>query len=129
MTSAMTSAITSAETPVEPTPGTKDSQVSLRLPSELKDRIERYALLTGRSKSFVAMEALAEYLDWRLPQMQDLEQAVAAADRGEFATDAEVAAVFTRYGVQASPAGAIAAPKRRLAASPAAAAAAKPKRA
>ena len=121
--------MTSAETPSEPTPGTKDSQVSLRLPGELKDRIERYALLTGRSKSFVAMEALAEYLDWRLPQMQDLEQAVAAADRGEFATDAEVAAVFTRYGVQASPAGAIAAPKRCTAASPAAAAAAKPKRA
>ena len=59
----------------QPTPGTKDSQVSLRLPGELKDRIERYAQMTGRSKSFVAMEALAEYLDWRLPQMQEIGRA------------------------------------------------------
>ena len=109
----------------EPTPGTKDSQVSLRLPSALKERVERYARMTGRSKSYVAMEALAEYLDWRLPQMQDLEQAVAAADRGEFATDAEVATLFKRYGVEASTTGAATAPKRQSAA----AAAAKPKRA
>ena len=121
----MTPAKAPAEPPVEPTPGIKDSQVSLRLPGELKDRIERYAQLTGRSKSFVAMEALAEYLDWRLPQMQDLEHAIAAADRGEFATDAEVATVFKRYGVDAEAAGAAAAPPRRSAK----AAAVKPKRA
>ena len=117
--------MTSAETPVEPLPGTKDSQVSLRLPGELKERIERYAQMTGRSKSFVAVEALAEYLDWRLPQMQDLEQAIAAADRGEFATDAEVEAVLKRYGVDANATGAATAPKRRAAAT----SAARPKRA
>lgn len=84
--------------------GTKDAQVSMRLPAELKARIEAYARMTGRSKSYVAMEALADYLDWRLPQMQDLEEAVAAADRGEFASDAEVDAVFARYGVASAPA-------------------------
>ena len=81
------------------TPTTKDSQVSLRLPGELKARIETYAVMTGRSKSHVAMEALADYLDWRLPQVADLQQAVAAADRGEFASDDEVKAVFDRYTV------------------------------
>ena len=104
--------MTPAQPQPQPTPGTKDSQVSLRLPGELKDRIERYAQMTGRSKCYVAMEALAEYLDWRLPQMQDLEQAIAAADRGEFATDAEVKTVFKRYRVEASTTGAAAAPKR-----------------
>ena len=34
--------------------------------------------------------------------MQDLEEAIAAADLGEFATENEVAAVFARYGVKAS---------------------------
>jgi|JI10StandDraft_1071094.scaffolds.fasta_scaffold1470201_1 predicted transcriptional regulator len=108
---------------------TKDSQVSLRVPTELKARMEAYSQLTGRSKSFVAMEALAEYLDWRLPQMQDLEQAIEAADRGEFASDANAAAVFARYGVTAAkaPAEAKAAPKRRP--GTAAARAAKPRRA
>lgn len=84
------------------TPSTKDSQVSLRLPGELKGRIETYARMTGRSKSHVAMEALADYLDWRLPQVADLEQALAAAERGEFASDDEVAAVLTRLGVPPS---------------------------
>lgn len=88
--------------PVGPT--TKDSQVSMRLPAALKARIERYAQMTGRSKSHVAMEALTDYLDWRMPQMTDLKEALAAADRGEFASDAEVQAVFARDGRTPSPA-------------------------
>ncbi len=78
-------------------PAIKDSQVSVRLPNELKDRMETYAQLTGRTKSHVAMEALAAYLDDRIPQIEDLKEAVQAADRGEFASDAEVAAVFARH--------------------------------
>ncbi len=78
-------------------PAIKDSQVSVRLPNELKDRMETYAQLTGRTKSHVAMEALAAYLDDRIPQIEDLKEAVQAADRGEFASDAEVAAVFSTH--------------------------------
>ena len=87
------------------TPSTKDSQVSLRLPGELKARIETYAVMTGRSKSHVAMEALADYLDWRLPQVADLQEAVAAADRGEFASDDEVQAVFARFAATSAKPG------------------------
>lgn len=78
-------------------PALKDSQVSVRLPNELKDRMETYAQLTGRTKSHVAMEALAAYLDDRIPQIEDLKQAVLAANRGEFASDDEVASVFAKY--------------------------------
>jgi predicted transcriptional regulator len=84
-------------------PSTKDSQVSMRLPGELKGRIESYAQMTGRTKSHVAMEALAEYLDWRLPQVADLKEALAAADRGEFAGDDEVQAVLARFVTPAGP--------------------------
>jgi predicted transcriptional regulator len=76
----------------------KDSQVSVRLPNQLKDRMSTYAQLTGRTKSYVAMEALTEYLAWRIPQIDDLRQAVLAAEQGEFATDAQVQAVFAKYG-------------------------------
>ncbi|RQP24555.1 CopG family ribbon-helix-helix protein [Piscinibacter terrae] len=79
----------------------KDSQVSLRLPSELKSRVETYAQLTGRSKSHVAMEALKEYLVWREPQIADLKEAIAAADHGEFASDQEVEDTFARYSAAA----------------------------
>ena len=84
-------------------PALKDSQVSVRLPNELKDRMESYAQLTGRTKSHVAMEALAAYLDDRIPQIEDLKQAVLAADRGEFASDDEVASVFTKHGADPVP--------------------------
>ncbi len=77
-------------------PTLKDSQVSVRLPIELKDKMETYAQLTGRTKSYVAMEALTEYLAWRIPQVADLKEAVAAAERGEFATDDEVNATFAK---------------------------------
>jgi predicted transcriptional regulator len=75
----------------------KDSQVSLRLPNELKDKMETYAQLTGRTKSYVAMEALRDYLDWRIPQIEDLKAAVAAADAGDFATDEDVSRVFAPH--------------------------------
>jgi len=74
----------------------KDDQISLRLPSELKERITSYAQLTGRSNSHVAMEAMREYLAWRMPQVEDLKLAVQAADAGDFASDDEVRAMFER---------------------------------
>ena len=75
----------------------KDSQVSVRLPNELKDQMETYAALTGRTKSYVAMEALGEYLARRIPQVEDLKAAVEAADAGDFAGEDEVATVFAKY--------------------------------
>lgn len=81
----------------------KDSQVSLRLPTALKEQMETYAEMTGRTKSHVAMEALGEYLVTRLPQIEDLKEAIAAADRSEFATDAEVEAVYRRFAAPEQP--------------------------
>ena len=75
----------------------KDSQLSLRLPLDMKERMESYAQLTGRNKSHVVMEAVGEYLAWRMPQVQDLQAAISAADAGEFASESEVEAVFARY--------------------------------
>ena len=74
----------------------KDSQISLRLPLDMKQRMERYAQLTGRNKSNLVMEAVGDYLAWRVPQIEDLQAAIDAADAGEFAGDAEVNAVLAR---------------------------------
>jgi predicted transcriptional regulator len=79
------------------TTAAKDSQISLRLPLDMKERMETYARLTGRNKSHVVMEAVGEYLTWRVPQVEDLHAAIRAADAGEFASDAEVNALFARY--------------------------------
>lgn len=82
----------------------KDSQVSVRLPNDLKQRMQSYAELTGRTKSHVAMEALREYLAWRSPQIEDLRAAVQAADAGDFASDAAVREVFERLAGKGAPA-------------------------
>jgi RHH-type transcriptional regulator, rel operon repressor / antitoxin RelB len=37
--------------------------VSLRLPDEIKDRLDRLAKLTGRSKTFYMVEAISEKLE------------------------------------------------------------------
>lgn len=75
----------------------KDTQVSVRLPNDLKDKMEAYADLTGRTKSYVAMEALSVYLEGRIPQIEDLKAAVLEADHGEFASEEAVSAVFAKY--------------------------------
>jgi len=95
----------------------KDSQVSVRLPNELKEQMETYAQLTGRTKSYVAMEALSEYLAWRIPQIDDLKLAVQAADAGDFASDEEVAAVFAKHtaGKKARHAPSVAVQPRKVA--------------
>ena len=92
----------------------KDSQVSVRLPNDLKDKMEAYAQLTGRTKSYVAMEALSVYLEGRIPQIEDLKAAVLEADHGEFASDDEVSAVFVKYSSPKTPRAApkSAAPRR-----------------
>lgn len=81
----------------ETKPPVNTAQFNVRLSTELKARLENYAQLVGRPQANVASEALADYLDWRIPQIEALKQAVAAADRGEFAGADEVEQFFKGY--------------------------------
>ena len=65
-------------------------QLNFRVTPELKARLDKYATLAGQSKADIAANALNDYLDWRIPQIENLKIAIAAADRGEFASDLEV---------------------------------------
>lgn len=73
-------------------------QFNVRVSPELKARLDSYAEMVGQSKATIAANAISDYLDWRIPQIEDLKKAIAAADRGEFASDEEVEAVFRKYG-------------------------------
>lgn len=73
------------------------AQFNIRLPTELKTRLERYAQLVARPQATVTSEALADYLDWRIPQIKALQQNIAAADRGDFASADEVEQFFKRW--------------------------------
>jgi RHH-type transcriptional regulator, rel operon repressor / antitoxin RelB len=56
--------------------------VSVRIDPAVKKRLEKLAKSTGRSRSFLAAEAINEYLDLNEWQVAGIEKAVASLDRG-----------------------------------------------
>jgi RHH-type rel operon transcriptional repressor/antitoxin RelB len=57
--------------------------VSIRIDPASKKRLEKLAKSTGRSRSFLAAEAINEYLDLNEWQVAGIQKAVASLDRGE----------------------------------------------
>ena len=72
--------------------------INVRLPAKLYQQLEDLARATERTKSYVTLEALSSYLATQGWQVQDIEAGLTEAEQGEFASDAEVAAVFARHG-------------------------------
>lgn len=65
--------------------------LTLRLPEETKAKLDKLAQATHRSKSFLAEEAIARYLDLEAWQISEIEQAIQEADRGDFANPSDMA--------------------------------------
>lgn len=74
-----------------------DSTLSIRVPADMKESLERLAQATGRSKSWLASEAIREYLAEQAWQVPEIEQAVKEANAGDFASDAEVRATVEKW--------------------------------
>jgi RHH-type transcriptional regulator, rel operon repressor / antitoxin RelB len=64
--------------------------MTIRLDEETKEQLDRLAEATKRSKSFLAAEAIREYIETNEWQIQEVKSGLAEADAGDFATDAEV---------------------------------------
>lgn len=77
------------------------SVMSLRLPDELADTLATLAKATGRSKSFLAVDALREYLAREAWQIEEIQKAILEADAGDFATEDEVSAVAKKWAANA----------------------------
>lgn len=73
------------------------SVMSIRLPDEMADTLANLAKATGRSKSFLAIDALREYLSREAWQIAEIQRAVEEADAGEFASVDEVKAVMEKW--------------------------------
>lgn len=72
--------------------------MTIRLEPDLKERLEGLADATRRSKSFLAAEAIRDYVALNEWQVAEIQEAVAEADRGEFASEETVDAVFRKWG-------------------------------
>jgi RHH-type rel operon transcriptional repressor/antitoxin RelB len=71
--------------------------LTLRVPSEMKEQLDKLADATHRSKSYLAGEAIRQYLDLEAWQIGEIQQALKEADSNEFASDKEVDAVVRKY--------------------------------
>jgi predicted transcriptional regulator len=75
--------------------------MTVRLDDDLKERLEGLAEATQRTKSFLAAEAIREYLDLNEWQVRETQAALAEADASDFATDDEVDVVTTTWTADA----------------------------
>ncbi|RJG23864.1 CopG family ribbon-helix-helix protein [Massilia cavernae] len=72
--------------------------MTVRLPADLAVQLEKLTRVTGRNKSALTVAALRDYVAAEAWQIQDIEQGIAEADRGEIASADEVNFFFAKYG-------------------------------
>ena len=73
--------------------------INVRLPEALYNQIEALSKATARTKSFLAIDALTNYVQSESWQIHDIHEGIKEADASEFATEKQVKAMFAEYGV------------------------------
>jgi predicted transcriptional regulator len=71
--------------------------MTLRLDPELKERLGKLANATHRSSSFLAGQAIHDFLELNEWQIQELQEAIKEADSDDFASNKEVEGVFDKW--------------------------------
>jgi predicted transcriptional regulator len=73
--------------------------MTIRLDPELKTRLDRLSAATHRSKSYLAAEAVREYIETNEWQIAEIQKSIKEADAEEFASTEEVEAIINKWGV------------------------------
>ena len=76
--------------------------MTIRLEDEVRDRLDRLAEATRRSKSFLAAEAIRVFVETNEWQIGEIRAALREADAGDFASDKDVAALSRKWNVNSS---------------------------
>jgi len=75
----------------------RTTTVTVRLPESMRDQLDALAQATGRSRTYLAAEAIRAYLAVEAWQIAEIQEAIQRADAGEFASDAQVATVRQKF--------------------------------
>lgn len=75
--------------------------MTIRIEDEVKERLDRLADSTNRSKSYLAAEAIRAFVETNEWQVAEIRQAITEADAGDFASDKEIAALARKWKVNA----------------------------
>ena len=73
------------------------SAFTVRLPDDVARRLDALASKLDRSRSYVAAKAIDDFVTREAWQLADIEAGLREADRGDFATEAEVAATIAKF--------------------------------
>lgn len=76
----------------------KQTLVSVRLSDPVAERLENLAHATNRSKSFLAAQAIEEFLALQEWQVAAITEGIDAADRGDLVSHDEAVAELSRWG-------------------------------
>lgn len=71
--------------------------MTIRLDADTKKRLETLAGVTDRSKSWLAAQAVRDYVDVNEWQLAETRAALAEADAGDFASSGDIAALAARW--------------------------------
>ncbi len=71
--------------------------MSLRLADDLSRQLEALAEATGRTKSFLAGQAIRDFVERESWQIAETVQAIKEAEAGDFASDEEVKAIAAKW--------------------------------
>jgi len=75
--------------------------VTLRLDGRLTGKLDKLARATRRSRSFLAAEAIRDYVALNSWQIEEIHKGLKEAERGEFATESEVKRVAKKWARRA----------------------------
>ncbi|MBL8380400.1 MAG: CopG family ribbon-helix-helix protein [Burkholderiales bacterium] len=75
--------------------------MTIRIEDEVKERLDRLAESTNRSRSYLAAEAIRAFVETNEWQVAEIRQAITEADAGDFASDKDVAALARKWKVNA----------------------------
>jgi RHH-type rel operon transcriptional repressor/antitoxin RelB len=65
-------------------------RLTLRLDGKLRGNLDKLATAARRSRSFLAAEAIREYVALNIWRIEEIHKGLAGADRGDLASAAEV---------------------------------------
>jgi len=77
------------------------STMTIRLEDGIKNRLDQLANVTQRSKSFLAAEAIAAYVDTNEWQLGEIQAALTEAEARDYATDQDMADLALKWNVGA----------------------------
>ena len=74
----------------------ESSVLTLRLDAKLKNQLDRLSKSMNRSRSFVAAQAIQEFVSVNEWQIGEIKKALVEADQGDFASDKEMQQTIRR---------------------------------